>query len=153
MDEQNGPFIFEAFLADTVDKPGHRFTGVDRVEQNAFQTREQFHRFHAVVVRNTVSRGKIVVPQRDSSCSRQFKTARNLLLERDHFRQLIGHLAGNGDANQLGFRHHLLEPHGQTGMGSRAAGGHHHGGNRHRTFALLSDFQRALHVPQRAQRV
>jgi hypothetical protein len=38
-------------------------------------------------------------------------------------------------------------------MRTGAAGGDHHGGELHRAFALLGDFQRAFHIAQRAQRV
>ena len=38
-------------------------------------------------------------------------------------------------------------------MGARTAGRDHDGGETHRTLALLRDFQRTFHVPQRAQRI
>lgn len=63
VDEQYRPFILKALLRDAVDKPGHRFAGIDRVEQNTFQLRQQLHSGHPIFVWRTVSRGKVVIPQ------------------------------------------------------------------------------------------
>ena len=65
MNKQNWPFIFETFLSDTVDKPRHRLAGVNRIEQDAFQTRQQFYRLHALFVRRAVTWRKIVVPEQN----------------------------------------------------------------------------------------
>ncbi len=58
VDEQYRPFILKALLRDAVDKPGHRFAGIDRVEQNTFQLRQQLHSGHPIFVWRTVSSGQ-----------------------------------------------------------------------------------------------
>ena len=40
MNKQNRPFIFETFLTDTVNQTRHRFSGIHRIKQNAFQPRQ-----------------------------------------------------------------------------------------------------------------
>ena len=48
VNKENRAVIFKTILRDAVNEPGHRFAGINRVKQNAFETRQQLHRFHAL---------------------------------------------------------------------------------------------------------
>lgn len=65
MDKEDRAIIFKAFLADTVDQSRHRLAGIDRVEQDPFQPRQQFDRFVTFFIWRAVAWRKVVIPEMD----------------------------------------------------------------------------------------